>query len=68
VESLKIEGAWSYTPRQFPDDRGTFLPKQLCSFEADTGGSTGDEDDFVRQFHDLLLFQKFGLVTGARDP
>jgi dTDP-4-dehydrorhamnose 3,5-epimerase len=25
VESLKIEGAWSYTPRQFPDDRGTFL-------------------------------------------
>jgi dTDP-4-dehydrorhamnose 3,5-epimerase len=25
VESLSIEGAWSYTPRQFPDDRGTFL-------------------------------------------
>jgi dTDP-4-dehydrorhamnose 3,5-epimerase len=25
VESLKIDGAWSYTPRQFPDDRGTFL-------------------------------------------
>ncbi len=25
MESLKIEGAWSYTPRQFPDDRGTFL-------------------------------------------
>jgi dTDP-4-dehydrorhamnose 3,5-epimerase len=25
VESLKIEGAWTYTPRQFPDDRGTFL-------------------------------------------
>ena len=25
MESLKIEGAWSYTPRQFADDRGTFL-------------------------------------------
>jgi dTDP-4-dehydrorhamnose 3,5-epimerase len=25
VDSLSIEGAWSYTPRQFPDDRGTFL-------------------------------------------
>jgi dTDP-4-dehydrorhamnose 3,5-epimerase len=25
MESLSIEGAWSYTPRQFPDDRGTFL-------------------------------------------
>jgi len=25
VESLSIEGAWSYTPRQFPDDRGTFM-------------------------------------------
>ena len=25
MDSLSIEGAWSYTPRQFPDDRGTFL-------------------------------------------
>jgi dTDP-4-dehydrorhamnose 3,5-epimerase len=25
VDSLSIEGAWSYTPRQFPDDRGTFM-------------------------------------------
>jgi len=25
VDSLSIEGAWTYTPRQFPDDRGTFL-------------------------------------------
>src|SRR5215469_13905553 len=25
VESLSIEGAWLYTPRQFPDDRGSFL-------------------------------------------
>jgi dTDP-4-dehydrorhamnose 3,5-epimerase len=25
VEPLSIEGAWSYTPRLFPDDRGTFL-------------------------------------------
>jgi dTDP-4-dehydrorhamnose 3,5-epimerase len=25
VDSLSIEGAWSYAPRQFPDDRGTFL-------------------------------------------
>ena len=25
VDSLSIEGAWTFTPRQFPDDRGAFL-------------------------------------------
>ena len=25
MDSLSIEGAWLYTPRQFPDDRGSFL-------------------------------------------
>jgi dTDP-4-dehydrorhamnose 3,5-epimerase len=25
VDSLSIEGAWTFTPRQFPDGRGTFL-------------------------------------------
>jgi len=25
VDSLSIDGAWTFTPRQFPDDRGAFL-------------------------------------------
>lgn len=25
VEPMSIEGAWTFTPRQFPDDRGVFL-------------------------------------------
>jgi dTDP-4-dehydrorhamnose 3,5-epimerase len=25
VDSLSIDGAWTFTPRQFPDDRGSFL-------------------------------------------
>jgi hypothetical protein len=35
------------------DDGSAFLPEQLRSFQPDTRSSTGNEDDFVRQFHDL---------------
>jgi hypothetical protein len=40
-----------------PDDYDgrTFLPEQLRSFKSDAGSSTGNEDDFVRQFHDATL-------------
>src|SRR3989454_588755 len=47
--------------RILPDDYNgrTFLPEQLRSFKSDAGSSAGNEDDFVRQFHDLLLVRKF---------
>lgn len=38
VEPLGIEGAWTFTPRQFGDDRGTFLETfQEAVFSATTG-------------------------------
>ncbi|HEX4834587.1 MAG TPA: dTDP-4-dehydrorhamnose 3,5-epimerase [Trebonia sp.] len=40
MESLQIEGAWTYAPRQFPDDRGTFLEAfRGAEFAADLGYS-----------------------------
>jgi len=47
--------------RILPDDYDgrTFLPKQLRSFKSHAGSSAGNEDDFVRQFHDLLLVRRF---------
>src|SRR2546426_590517 len=47
--------------RILPDDYNgrTFLPEQLRSFKSDAGSSAGNEDDLVRQFHDLLLVRKF---------
>lgn len=38
VRELKIQGAWEFTPKQFPDDRGTFLEAFKASiFEEATG-------------------------------
>src|SRR5437016_697869 len=61
--------------RILPDDYNgrTFLPEQLRSFKSDAGSSAGNEDDFVRQFHDLLLVRKFlvrsrVLRTNKRSP
>src|SRR6266545_1730717 len=47
--------------RILPDDYNgrTFFSEQLRSFKSDAGSSAGNEDDFVRQFHDLLLVRKF---------
>jgi hypothetical protein len=41
--------------RTLPDDYDgpTFLPKQLRSFKSDAGGSARNEDNFVRQSHEL---------------
>src|SRR5437016_7516902 len=61
--------------RILPDDYNgrTFLPEQLRSFKSDAGSSASNEDDFVRQFHDLLLVRKFlvrsrVLRTNKRSP
>ncbi|MGH3166601.1 MAG: dTDP-4-dehydrorhamnose 3,5-epimerase [Trebonia sp.] len=38
MEALSIEGAWTFTPRQFPDERGTFMEAfRGAEFAADLG-------------------------------
>lgn len=38
MEALSIEGAWTFTPQQYPDDRGTFMEAFRASeFAADLG-------------------------------
>src|SRR4029078_7139466 len=54
--------------RILPDDYDgrTFLPEQLRSFKSDAGSSAGNEDGFVRQFHDrVFLVRKSSFVAGC---
>jgi hypothetical protein len=50
--------------RILPDDYDgrTFVPKQLCSFKSDAGSFARNEDNFVRQSHEL----RTGPIPSAR--